>query len=200
MEQHDGYNSAKGADDFFRSPPGKRRPSPTHMTDHPLPPYTLEVRLLSHEGTETLPRFERHVPYFQFGREARFAVIGAKVVVRDTHQTMMGTEHLLVGILRRPRQVVSALFETLGVDLTAVLQTLEAALPIGEAERPPDPLSVTPALLSALQMALEESTARQYQVATEHLLLAILREGSGLANHVLAGYEITYERTRSLLP
>lgn len=166
-----------------------------------LPPPRLLAKLISHEGTETLPRFASAMPRGQFTREAYFPLIRAKVAVRETHQTMAGTEHLLIGMLRRPYEGLSALFESLGVDLASLLQTLEAALPVGEAERTPDPLPVTPAFQSVLSLALKERRTRQCpQVEPEHLLLAILREGSGLANEVLAKYGISYERVRSLLP
>jgi ATP-dependent Clp protease ATP-binding subunit ClpC len=165
------------------------------------PPHRLLVKLISHEGTETLPRFTCVIPRGQFTREASFALIRAKLAVRDTHQAMAGTEHLLIGILRRPYEVLSTLFETVGVDLTALLQALAATLPVGEAERPPDPLPVTSAFQRVLSLAVEESAKRKSpQVGVEHLLLAILHEGSGLANQVLAGYEITYERVKFLLP
>jgi ATP-dependent Clp protease ATP-binding subunit ClpC len=166
-----------------------------------LPPHRLLAKLISHEGSETLPRFASAIPRGQFTREASFALIRAKVAVRDTHQAMAGTEHLLIGILRRPYEVLSALFETGGVNLESLLGSLEAALPIGAAEHIPDPLPVTSAFQSVLSLAVEESAKRKLpQVGVEHLLLAILHEGSGLANQVLAGHEITYERVQLLLP
>ena len=118
----------------------------------------------------------------------------------------IGTEHVLLGIIREGEGVGSQSLGSLGVDLRTAREVVEAIVgrvgyPPGGEVPPPGWMSYTPRVRKVIGLALDE--ARRLgddRVGTEHLLLGIIREGEGVANVILekAGALEQVARVRTL--
>lgn len=103
------------------------------------------------------------------------------------------TEHLLLGIASEKDTAGGKILEALGITVPGIEEMLE-----GYGRRVPytrNAMYISPRVKRVLQMAIQEANALgNSYVGTEHLLLAILREGSGLANHILANFGVTEDK------
>lgn len=100
----------------------------------------------------------------------------------------IGTEHLLLGLLRERKGVAALALERLGVTLDAARAAVEAR--IGRGDRPipagQEEIDYVPRARKALSLALDEAERQgSAYVRTEHLLLGIVREGGGVAADIL---------------
>jgi len=121
---------------------------------------------------------------------------------RRLNHSYIGTEHLLLGLVREGEGIASGVLESLGVNLEKVrTQTImmlsHSGVPWAEegTEKPtPRPME---ALGKVLQLAQEEARLFQHDdVGTEHLLLGLLREGDGIAAKVLSGLGVELDKLR----
>jgi ATP-dependent Clp protease ATP-binding subunit ClpC len=110
----------------------------------------------------------------------------------------IGTEHLLLALLRERAGLAAQALLTLGVDLDQVRGAVEAALDLPEPEQPPVQIIPTARVKTVLELAFEEARGMGHRsVGTEHLLLGLLVEGEGLGARVLGELGITLEGTRA---
>ena len=120
-------------------------------------------------------------------RAFRLAVEEAK---RFNHP-YIGTEHLLLGLLALGEGVALAVLEELDVSLEAVRLAVERLAGIGGATAIKGELPLTPRTKKVLQLAVAEAHAmKQPAAGTEHILLALLREGEGVAAQVLESLNV----------
>ncbi len=137
-----------------------------------------------------LIRISRH----RATRKARIVVLRALDAVLRFKHSALGTEHLLLGILYTPDQEVSAVLEQHGFDRIHLCSAFGAELVPGT-EPKPEVVPVTSACKKAVGFAEEEaSRLHQSQVGSEHLLVGISRDGSGIAGAFLEQRGLTYER------
>ena len=110
----------------------------------------------------------------------------------------LGTEHLLLGLIREDRGLAArVLRRELGVDLPEVRAAVEAVVGRGTAT-PPGELRLTPRAKRVLELARDEAKRLRHDyVGTEHLLLGLMREGKGVAAGVLASRGVALPRVRS---
>ncbi len=121
----------------------------------------------------------------------------------------IGTEHVLLGIIREGEGVGARSLGSLGVDLRAAREAVEAIVgrvgyPAGEELPPPGWMPYTPRVRKVIGLAIEESRRLgDDHIGTGHLLLGIIHEGGGVANVILekAGAldKVARVRTRTLL-
>lgn len=137
-------------------------------------------------------RFER------FSERARRVMTLAEEEARRLNQNKIGTEHLLLAIVGesdlRPRGIAINVLMNLGVNLDKLKAEIESKVEKG-AKAVKGAIELSPAAQRVFELAADE--ARQfehYHVGTEHLVLAILREGGGLAATALEGFGATLER------
>ena len=120
----------------------------------------------------------------RFTEGARRAVVLAQEEARRLNHNYVGTEHLLLGLLRDEDGVAATALHTLGVSFDAVRMEVERIIGVGT--EPPGPqLPFTPRAKEVLEMSLRE--ARQLgndSIGSEHLLLGMLREGEGVGAQV----------------
>jgi len=103
----------------------------------------------------------------------------------------IGTEHLLLGLVALGEGVAVEVLEELGVALDDVRIAVERMVGIGGETKTKGELPYTPRTKKVLQLAMAEAHAMQQQLAgTEHLLLALLREGEGVAAQVLQSLNV----------
>jgi ATP-dependent Clp protease ATP-binding subunit ClpC len=110
----------------------------------------------------------------------------------------VGTEHLLLGLIRLDKGVAIAVLRKLGIDLQVLRNEVETLVrAAGPDHRPTDISPFTPRTKRVLAMASKEALALHHTyLGTEHILLALLREGDGLAGRVLKSLRVDLERTR----
>jgi len=98
----------------------------------------------------------------------------------------IGTEHLLLGIIREGEGIAANVMRRLGIDFERIVQEIEATVspmsgPVSIGEIP-----FTPRAKKVLELSIDESRLHNHKyVGTEHLLLALIREGEGIAADVL---------------
>lgn len=137
--------------------------------------------------------------YEQFDEPARAAVAIAQDEARALGHGRVGTEHLLLGVLRARAGRGADVLRRLGVDHQAALAHVMRIE--GLAEAPPEgELPLTARSQEALELAMREAyELRAPSVGTEHVLLGLLEEREGLAVRVLADAGLTPEGVRAEL-
>jgi hypothetical protein len=137
-------------------------------------------------------------PFARFFPDAREAVALAQEEARALNHNYIGTEHLLLGLLRAEQGLAARLLGSIGADLGQTRKALEERL-VGrrESEPPPGALPFTPRSKNAFELALKEAKSqRSVHVRSEHLLLGLARVREGLAAKVLAELGADYESIR----
>jgi hypothetical protein len=111
----------------------------------------------------------------------------------------VGTEHVLLGLVREGEGVAGAVITNLNVELEEIKQRIERKVIKGEAARAAGPdLPYTRAAKKVLEMAMSETRELKHSyVGTEHLLLGLLREGKGIAAEVLTELGVTLGKARA---
>ena len=110
----------------------------------------------------------------------------------------VGTEHILLGLIREGEGVAAAVLTNLNVDLDAVHEGVEESVRKGKATIALGELPYTSRAKKVLEYAMAEARELSHSyVGTEHLLLGLLREEKGIAAQVLNGMGVTLEATRS---
>jgi ATP-dependent Clp protease ATP-binding subunit ClpA len=122
----------------------------------------------------------------RFTAEARGVVVGAQEEARRLQHNYIGTEHVLLGLFTAPTSVGARALRRLGVTAASVSAAVEAEVGRGE-EVHAGHIPFTPRAKKVLELALREALQFKHNyIGTEHILLAIVREGDGLAAKVLA--------------
>ena len=123
-------------------------------------------------------------------RAQRAIQLAAREADRFNHP-YIGTEHLLLGLVALGEGVAVEVLEDLGVALDDVRIAVERMVGFGGETKTKGELPYTPRTKKVLQLAVAEAHAMQQQLAgTEHLLLALLREGEGVAAQVLQSLNV----------
>lgn len=132
----------------------------------------------------------------KFSDRSRRAVVMAQDEAKEFRHNYIGTEHLLLGILREGGGVAAKVLESAGIRLTAA--RAEVARIIGQGDRTPEgTLPFTLRAKQVLQFTVRQSDLLGHDyVGTEHLLLGLADEGGGVAARVLAGLDAGLLRLR----
>ena len=133
----------------------------------------------------------------RFTERARRVIILAQEEAKRLNHSAVGTEHILLGIVREGEGVASKVLESLNISPERVRAEIESA--IGRGERTPhEEVTFTPRAKKVLELALDEARRlRHNYIGTEHLLLGLIREGEGVAARVLEAMGADLERVRS---
>ena len=110
----------------------------------------------------------------------------------------VGTEHLLLGLIKLGQGVAVNVLQKMGVDLETVRMEVEKQVGTGPESKVSGNIPYTPRVKKVLALAGKEAKALNHSyVGTEHILLGLLREGEGVAARVLKSLEIDLERARN---
>ncbi len=133
----------------------------------------------------------------RFTERARRVIILAQEEAKRLNHSAVGTEHILLGIIREGEGVASKVLESLNINPERVRAEIENA--IGRGERTPyEEVAFTPRAKKVLELALDEARRLGHNyIGTEHLLLGLIREGEGVAARVLEPMGADLERVRS---
>ena len=109
----------------------------------------------------------------------------------------IGTEHLLLGLLKLGKGVAVTILENLGVELTAVRKQVEEQIGRGTEPQAEGNIPYTPRVRKVLAMANREAQELNHTyVGTEHLLLGLIRDGDGVAGQILRHFGVDLEQAR----
>jgi len=123
----------------------------------------------------------------RFSDRARRVVVQAQQEARERGHGYLGPEHLLLGLVRDGNGLAARVLDALGVSREAVRQRVDEAVPRGELS-PTGHIPFTPAAKKLLEQSLLESRALGHDyIGSEHILLALLGAGGGVAAQVLTG-------------
>jgi ATP-dependent Clp protease ATP-binding subunit ClpC len=139
-------------------------------------------------------------PFERFSENAKRVLTLAQEEAEIAHHSYIGTEHLLLGLAREETGLAAAALREMGLNNDDLRADLAKVL---QAKSPPTPLEQmvpTSRVKRIIEMSFEE--ARQEgmsQVETEHMLVAMLSEGEGVAAHVLRNRGVTVDRLRTAI-
>ena len=132
----------------------------------------------------------------------RFTERAQKVMVYSQEEAVrqnynyIGTEHILLGILREGEGIAAQVLKNKGIDLITVRQQVEALVGKGQQEVG-QVIGYTPRTKTILELSVEEARSLgQNYIGTEHLLLALIREGEGVAAQILAAMGLNFDSLR----
>jgi ATP-dependent Clp protease ATP-binding subunit ClpC len=132
----------------------------------------------------------------RFTDRARRVVVLAQEEARMLNHNYIGTEHLLLGLIREGEGVAAKALESLGISLDAVRQQVEAIIGPG-LQAPSGHIPFTPRAKKVLELAPREASALgHHYIGTEHILLGLIREGDGVAAQVLVTLGADLNRVR----
>ncbi|MEA4925131.1 MAG: ATP-dependent Clp protease ATP-binding subunit [Syntrophomonadaceae bacterium] len=135
----------------------------------------------------------------KFTQRARNTVIHAQEEARELGHPAIGTEHILLGLLREGEGVGARALINLGIDLANVREEVKGFIGQDKTaiEGPAGDLPITPRVKKVFNLAFDEARLQGVNyVGTEHLLLALLREEEGLASQVLLAMGVKLESLR----
>ena len=131
---------------------------------------------------------------------ARQILLLAKQEAERFNHDRIGTEHLLLGILALNEGVAVNVLKSLGLNLAQLRLEVEKVCGTGGATKTDGPMPLTPRLKRVLVFAAQEAQAMNYNfIGTEHLLLAILREGESQAARVLQNLNVNFDEVRQAI-
>jgi ATP-dependent Clp protease ATP-binding subunit ClpC len=132
----------------------------------------------------------------RFTDRARRVVVLAQEEARGLDHNYIGTEHLLLGLIREGEGVAALALGALDISLERIRNDVEAI--IGRGDRPPaGHIPFTPHAKKVLELSLREALALGHNyIGTEHILLGLVREGEGVAAQVLQKLGVDLERVR----
>ena len=136
-------------------------------------------------------RFEK------FSERARRVLSLAQEEAQRFNHNYIGTEHILLGLVRETEGVAARVLSNLGVELTKVRSAVEFIIGRGEKSVPGE-IGLTPRAKKVIELAVDEARRLNHSyIGTEHLLIGLLREGEGVAAGVLESLGVTLEKIRN---
>src|SRR5260221_4854354 len=129
-------------------------------------------------------------------RAQQVLALARKEADRFNHN-FVGTEHLLLGLIKLGQGVAVNVLQKMGLDLETVRMEVEKQVGTGPDQKMIGNIPYTPRVKKVLALASKEAKALNHTyVGTEHILLGLLREGDGVAAKVLKNLDVDIEQTR----
>src|SRR6266566_1212292 len=145
-----------------------------------------------------MARLTRHRTMNNFTPRAQQVLALARKEADRFNHNYVGTEHLLLGLIKLGQGVAVNVLQKMGLDLETVRMEVEKQVGSGPETKIVGNIPYTPRVKKVLALAGKEAkTLNHSYVGTEHILLGLLREGEGVAARVLKSLEIDIERTRN---
>lgn len=136
----------------------------------------------------------------KFTDKARKVLVLAQEEARGLHQPYVGTEHVLLALLKEEDGLAAQALERLGVYYEATVAAIRRIVTIDESTDVSGHLSFTPRVKRVLENSLREAMQMgQSYISTEHLLLGIIRENEGTAIEVLERMGVSGDDLRAAL-
>jgi hypothetical protein len=140
------------------------------------------------------------VPLGRLTRRARQVIVAAQEEARGLGHHYVGTEHILLGLLRDVDGVAGDALASLGISPDEARQQVRAIIGSGLQAPPSGHIPLTPRARKAVELSLREAMRLdQLFIRTEHILLGLLREGDGVAAQVLAALGADLDSARRVV-
>jgi ATP-dependent Clp protease ATP-binding subunit ClpC len=137
-------------------------------------------------------------PFERFTERAKKVLALAQKEAEEAHHGYIGTEHLLIALLREANGLAAPALKNLGVELDRVRGAVHAVLSGQAPTQPPTTVAPTVRVKRVVEISFEEARRMGHNyVGTEHLLLGLLIEGEGIAARVLADLGVTLDTARA---
>ena len=161
---------------------------PSLLTDHAQEATT--TRPMS-GGVSDRDRFDK------FDVSARKTLSLAQEEAQRFNHNYIGTEHLLLGLVRDGDSTAAKVLQRMDIELNAVRSAVEHIIGRGDRIVLGD-IGLTPRAKKIIELAVDEARRRNaHYIGTEHLLLGTIREGEGIAGGVLENLGVTYDRAKA---
>jgi len=135
----------------------------------------------------------------KFTERARKVLALAQEEARRFNHNYIGTEHILLGLVREEEGMAARILSNLGIGLNKVRSAVEFIIGRGEGSSQKE-VGLTPRAKRVIELAVDEARFLGHQyIGTEHILLGLLREGEGVAAGVLESLGVTVERVHAEL-
>jgi ATP-dependent Clp protease ATP-binding subunit ClpA len=134
-------------------------------------------------------------PFDRFNdRGKRVLALAQDEAIRFNHN-YIGTEHLLLGLVREGEGVAARVLDSLGVELSKVRRSVEFIIGRGDSTTSPSEITLSPRTKKVIELAIDEARKLGHsRVGTAHLLLGLVREGEGIASGVLESLGVSMEK------
>ncbi len=134
----------------------------------------------------------------RFTERARKVIILAKEEARRFNHDYIGTEHILLGLIREGEGVAATVLQKMGVSLEKIRLEIEKLVQPGPSTQIIGDIPFTPRAKKALELAAEEARSLGHNyIGTEHILLGLIREGEGVASQVLLNLGLDLNTVRN---
>lgn len=136
-------------------------------------------------------------PFDRFNdRAKRVLALAQDEAIRFGHN-YIGTEHLLLGVIREGESIAARVLDALGIELSKARSAVEFMIGRGRDATTPSEITLHPRVKKVIELAIDESRKLGHShVGPEHLLLGIVREGEGIASGVIESLGVTLEQVR----
>jgi ATP-dependent Clp protease ATP-binding subunit ClpC len=132
----------------------------------------------------------------RFTERARQVVVLAQDEARALKHNYIGTEHLLLGLMREEEGLAARVLESLGLSVEEVRAQVARIVGQGD-ELSTGQIPFTPRAKEILELSLREALSMQHNyIGTEHILLGLVRENQGVASRIMDEYGATAEVVR----
>jgi len=131
-----------------------------------------------------------------FTEQARIVLSLALEEAHYFQHNYIGTEHLLLGLVRADESVAANILKNFGVELKKVRSVIEFILGRGD-RLVLSEISLTPRAKNVMELAVDEAHHLNHFIGTEHLLLGLVRESDGLAAGILESLGVNLEKVRT---
>jgi ATP-dependent Clp protease ATP-binding subunit ClpC len=134
----------------------------------------------------------------RFTERARKVVLLAKEEAKRFNHDYIGTEHILLGLIREGEGVAAAVLQNLGLSLDNIRMEVEKLVQLGPATVVSGDIPFTPRAKRVVELSMDEARALGHNyIGTEHLLLGLIREGEGVAAQVLINLGLDLAKVRN---
>ena len=147
-------------------------------------------------GKRNIIRMSDRDRFDTFTERARKVLRLAQEEAQRFQHNYIGTEHLLLGLVRESEGVAGKVLTSLGVDLEKVRKAVEDI--IGRGDRiVHGEIGLTPRAKKVIELAVDEARLLDHHyIGTEHMLLGLIREGEGIGARVLESFGLSLQEVR----
>jgi ATP-dependent Clp protease ATP-binding subunit ClpC len=133
--------------------------------------------------------------YTRFTERAQKVLALAQEEAARLRHPGVGTEHILLGLVREGEGIAAKALASLGVSAEKIQQEVEKIIGPGQSQT--GPMTYTPRAKKVIELSIDEARKLNHTyVGTEHILLGLIREGEGVAARVLANLNISLNKAR----
>ncbi|MDD4013263.1 MAG: ATP-dependent Clp protease ATP-binding subunit [Candidatus Omnitrophica bacterium] len=133
----------------------------------------------------------------RFTERARKVILLAKEEAKRFNHDYIGTEHILLGLVKEGEGVAAAVLTSLGLDSENIREEVEKLVQPGLSKVISEDIPFTPRAKKVIELAMDEARSLGHNyIGTEHLLLGLIREGDGVASQVLMNMGLDLKSVR----